>query len=324
MTPGGDELLEALARATGGTPSWERMMFVKNVGPIPTLSEDPGDSLEARGFQLLLLDGNGGIGHFVKCRAAADPRGAREAWVYDQLRRGPAAPSVPRTAVAVGQTLRVIVTEAIQGESYAARLDRRTLEERLGDAATVLETMRGIRAALPASDAPATFDAAAALEGSLATLAKAGFPAGAIQTLRAAAAGTVPWRSQHGDLWLANILWNAHGPVLFDFEAYGEIGHPMFDAWHLARSIYRYRGKGPGWLRILNPALPLDRAWNELLRAEQHRSGGGDEDLRPGLVWYIVTMAATLLERGIPERFSRPFLNDARRVARLSRPRRLA
>lgn len=318
MTPDLTTLREAVRAATGREPDWEELAFFRNVAPVPTLVDAPGDTVGSRGFHLVVTDGRARITHYLKCRAANDRRAAREADLLEQLSGTAAASCVPRVTVTRGARMQVIAQQAVAGTRLERRLgDRRAADRAPEDAAEILRVMDRIRSVVPHLAAAAAHDAEVDLESSFTALERVGVGSAILATLRTASAETWPWQAQHGDLWPPNVIWSSQGPVLLDFESFGEIGHPMFDAWHLARSGWQASGHQTSWLGILTPQSAVERGWLALLAARQAGRHGAGNDLRPSLAWYAVRIAATLVRRGVPERFSQPYLDDLARVAGL-------
>lgn len=310
-------MLAAIHRVTGRIPRWSEMVLLRNVSAVPSLTDDPGDTLDARGFHLVLVDWRGRITHYAKCRASDDPRAVREGELLVRLAGTSAAACVPRAVVIHQGRLRVLAAEAVVGERLDLRLRRRSADEAQDDAAAILRAMDRIRSVVPTPEPSRSLDAGAELAAPLALLERAGQPADTTALIHAAVQGTWRRQPQHGDLWPGNVIWSAQGPVLLDFESFGEVEHPMFDAWHLVRSTCHARNDHGSWLDVLSPRSAADQQWRNLLDKVQADTGVPGGDLRAGLAWYIVRMAATLLARGVPERITRPYLADVHRVAAL-------
>ena len=89
-------------------------------------------------------------------------------------------------------------------------------------------------------------------------------------------------------------------PVLLDFEAFGEGGVPLFDAWNLIRSIPDRAGhhvSPSAWWRGSLADAALSRA---------SAFGFGEASTLATLAWFLTVQAATLMKRGVPEDYIRP------------------
>ena len=124
----------------------------------------------------------------------------------------------------------------------------------------------------------------------------------------AAAAGDVPAVPQHGDLWERNLLLANGRMWAIDFEAYGDVLVPLYDALHLMFTT--------GWSRAGASASGLDRlrgpdaeahGCRTLLNDRAAADGLAPEHLDGILLFYLARMAAELRARHGDDRYSRPY-----------------
>src|SRR4051812_10959768 len=68
MNSGFAALLEQAGFDTTERDFWRRIVMVHNAGTLPAERPDEGDVISTRGFNALVLDHQGALTHFCKCR----------------------------------------------------------------------------------------------------------------------------------------------------------------------------------------------------------------------------------------------------------------
>jgi len=304
--------LAGLLRETGVTvsPDWRDVIVVQNYAPIP-MAHDPraGRWAGKNGFNLVVLS-NGTPAWYCKCRTAGDAVLERETAIRSRLAgTRPGALSVPPARIASSHRIAVQAGPFVDATNFGRVLAGLSTT---GFADLLRRTARG------AADLAslALRDAADLLHPPATVNLRADAPEPLTAVL--AAAGELPARPQHGDLWWRNLLV-AHGELwALDFERYGTLWVPLFDDIHLvwtslslrdataACTLERIRSSGPD-ARACR-ALLLERAAAEQLTAAQ---------LDGVLVFYLLTMAADLRTVAGDDRFAAPYLADLGHAATL-------
>jgi hypothetical protein len=143
-----------------------------------------------------------------------------------------------------------------------------------------------------------------------------------------ASAGRVRRVLQHGDLWPRNILRHEGSWKLLDFDSFGRIQVPLYDAFHLVRHCWALRQRtrrGVGeWVRA-SAKLPNHRpSWIESLCSPgaaqvyqrtlgwaRQRHGLSDAEAVGTLAFYLIDMAARMYHRPlVPMQYVEPILGD--------------
>ncbi|MEO8031329.1 MAG: phosphotransferase [Gemmatimonadota bacterium] len=308
--------------------AWSSVIMHRNVGAIPVSELPAGEFNWNRGFDLLLLDRDGRQTHVCKVRPARDLRARNEALVMAAMRLDPEVSSLlPPSYYRSVPDLQVLVTAFLPGRPYQHRL-------RLISAADWLSDMREV---LPLS---CRFSARAAelipslsghgdpLDLSLQTadefsyLAGLGIESDKLMTLRRRLEAMAPLRAslQHGDLWPANLLHDRGSWSLLDFEAFGRIKVPLFDAIHLLRTCLEIRTgeqDSPLWLRRVLGPQPDSKACRQLMMEAAQREGVSAEQAVGVLIHYWAVFARRSHLAGNPRGFWEPLLSEVREMARL-------
>jgi predicted trehalose synthase len=140
-----------------------------------------------------------------------------------------------------------------------------------------------------------------------------------------AAAGRLRRVPQHGDLWPMNVLRYDGRWLLLDFEIFGRIQVPLYDAFHLVRSCWAMR---QGWLqrtvhRLRSPTTSTTAPnWVACLRSSasdpyrqtlawaRARHGLTNTDAVGALAFYMVDVAARIYLRRVRMEYVEPYLSD--------------
>jgi hypothetical protein len=124
---------------------------------------------------------------------------------------------------------------------------------------------------------------------------------------------------QHGDMWPANIVKTRRGWQILDFEDYGLIQVPLFDAIHFARSAPMPRN-GATWFDVMcAPDTEWSTATRLVLRAAAQRRGLERDVVTGTLIYYLVSMTARLHERDNPRAVWGGLLSEVQSLAGLLR-----
>jgi len=297
----------ALHQLGDALPSdWRRIVMIKNDGPIPVPRHDViGDA--ARGFNLLVLSDAGEPAYYVRCRDSRDTTAAREAEVLRRLSESPdIRPHLPESAGIRADGIQVLATRYMDGQLFAHLL-RKMSQDEWRDAVlelTALATAIGRvgQAGLPELARAEPFDFWREGEESLALL-----PMSSEQIAATAAAlragGTAPPFPQHGDLWPGNVIREKGVWRLLDFDLFGRVEAPLFDACHLTFTSTEYllsggHGLDTPWIRHLEGHDILGRGGREVLRQNAVAQGLSADQAVGGLVYYLVEATARLLRKG--------------------------
>lgn len=311
--------------------AWSRALLVQSEGEIPPSRATPGDHPWNRGFNMILLGPGGVPRHFCRCRHAADEAARRAFAIQATLCGVPELKHIiPPTHDASDDRIQVQLSAFQSGERYdslAARLGQSAWEESLEhilEAADLLSTRAA--AALPGllQTGPVSLVTASAMH--LATLQSAGVAGADLEILTAAlaAAGAVPRRLQHGDLWTRNIIWARGSCWLLDLDLFGLVQVPLYDVFELVRSSSELRGllrpsTGSAWLPRMARADATARAGRRVIARARKRLGLTAHQTTGVLTYFVVDTAARLYGRGAPPALEAPYFADVETLARTLR-----
>ncbi len=307
------------------TVPWRRVLLVNNVGGVP--GEDArGDVVASRGFNLIVLDEGGAPTLFCKCRPASAGWNRGSALVAQMS-------GIPELATVVAPTWSVHsdmidaeVSRYLRGELLERRIRSMTAVQlgvaldgilaaaaRLAThAARVEPQLAGGLAGISLSD-EASWIMPAVVDAGLAS-ADAGRLEAAL-----ACAGTLPRCLQHGDLWPRNALEADGHWHLLDFEMYGRVQVPLYDAFHLVRTSWDARAGRNGAHRAWLDGMRSNGADNDVFRATigraARKAGLSAAQVGGALVYYVVHFAASLYRRGILARDVEPYMFEVSRLA---------
>ena len=307
-------LAQALGVAVGALgdtlpADWRRIVMIKNDGPIPVpvrpLVGDPD-----RGFNLLLLSESGQPVHYVRCRDATDAVATREAEILQRLSEAPDVRAhIPESASSRADGIQVLASRYMQGRLLAHVLRgmpaarwREALFE-LTDLAMSIGAAAEQR--VPGLRNPAPFVFLTEAEEPLGSLAASGLAQQDAEALARllAHAGSVARFPQHGDLWPGNVIRDGAVWRLLDFELFGRVEAPLFDACHLTYTSTEYlltggRGFGGSWIAHLRNERPVGLAARAVLRRSADAHGLAPREAIGALIYCFVEMSDRLRRRG--------------------------
>ena len=319
-------VLAALGEAAPAALDWARIVIYRNEAPVPPSRRPAGDHAWNRGFHALIVEPGGHSRYFCSCRPANDEALQRASRIREALSAHPdLAAHVPWTRSARGAVIQVQVSAYVSGSLYETDLRSSSVAAWGRTAEEVLLTAEHITGCAARDltglwSAVAAVDLAAAGEAPLAHLAAAGVRPDRLAALRRALArvGRVPGRLQHGDLWPGNVLHHGDSWWLLDYELFGEVRVPLYDALHLLRTSDRIRRPRAGtWVASLMDETAETAATRDILGRVARRHGLVPEQVAAAFVYYIVDVAARSWRRQVAEDFWEPVLAEAETVADL-------
>jgi len=332
MTSGFAALLEQAGFDTSERSFWQRVVIVHNAGMLPAERLDEDDVMATRGFNALVLDRRGVPTHFCKCRPPT------KAWIrqtdlYARMSMVPALRRViPRARDVSSRDLHMSITTYVPGRLLASRVWWMppvtlgvTLREILGQMETISKHAAAIDPDEPLREAHVDLEARAAwafdaIPPSLLAPQKA-----SVLRTTVAAAGRIRRVPQHGDLWPMNVLRYDGRWLLLDFEIFGRIQVPLYDAFHLVRNCWAMRrgwlSRTVQWLRnpIAGRPAPNWIAWLHSSSADPYRQTLAwararhrltNTEAVGALAFYLVDVAARMYRRRVPFPFVEPYLSD--------------
>jgi len=336
MTSAFASLLEQAGFDTNARGFWQRVVMVHNWGMLPAEQLDEGDVMATRGFNALVLDRSGVPTHFCKCRPPT------EAWIrqtalYARMSAVPALRRmIPRARDVSSRDLHMSITTYVPGRLLVLRVPwmrRRTLAATLREILEEMDTISRHAAVIdPEDDAYVDLAAKAAwafdaIPSSLLAPEKA-----AVLRATVAAARGLRRVPQHGDLWPMNVIRYDGRWLLLDFEIFGRIQVPLYDAFHLVRSCWALR---QGWLHrtvnwLRNPTASTSAPnWIACLRSSscdpyrqtlawaRARHGLTSTEAVGALAFYSIDVAARMYLRRLQMDWVEPYLSDLRVLADL-------
>lgn len=299
-------LLSGIDSELGGGPRrWSDVVVVRNVGPLLTTAPIEGDVISNRGFNAILCAAGGPPGHFLKLRPVHHRLFEREAAVTVILsERAGTRSLVPASRTFTVGPARVLAQEFVAGRSLDMLIRTHHRRNWQQGAAQVLGAAtplwEGIAAAAAGAgfERPARVDVAALLTD-LDLLASQGVEGGAVRSLRARLeSARLPAVPQHGDFWPRNVLVEATGWRVLDFECCGDVMLPLYDVLHFLRGCAE-AAEG-GLIRASRPWLDAIGQSPVLLGEFQRLAHGlNGEAVEATLAAYLVDFAARLHRRGI-------------------------
>ncbi len=333
------QISDELARLLGlaGYPAaavndfdWSRLLVVQNIGPVPPEEGHPEYSGWNRGVGLALIDARGRPTHYVKCRPVGGGTAGRESRVLAALGANPDLRSLlPTVRESASTRAHLQLIPYLAGENFEA----------VGDVMKPAAWADAINGILDAMDRIASAANAQCVEWQgpddmisvaeevapvLEYLQALGLSAHDAAILRDATdrAGMVRAQLQHGDLWPANIIKSKSGWRILDFEHYGVLRLPLFDALHLIRSApgLRRAALSGVWLQaITDPQNAWSRTSQMLIRSAADRRQLDDPHIVGLMVFYLATMTSVLQRRGNQPFIWERLLRETQRLAMLLR-----
>jgi hypothetical protein len=232
------EIARLLAEAGVTEPfDWKDIVIRQNYAMVPTPSGAGDLAAMNVGFNLNVLSHGSPI-YFAKCRDAGDPELQRSTAIRNCLAgERDDGLSVSPAGIASSGRMTVQVSRFIPGSNLGEVVLGLTIPEYLGMLRTVLFGNAALSRLVMSEPGllearPATLSLSAIASRVVDDAAQlAALDHGEHSALTAAllAAGDVPSRPQHGDLWWANLLASGGRIWLLDFDSYGEIRVPLFD-----------------------------------------------------------------------------------------------
>ena len=270
-----------------------------------------GPSPEGHGFKLVLLDDDGRISHFCKCAGTNVEWLRREAEVVEALRSDTdIAPRVMRVWSAATPAIRVLVSAFAPGGDWRARVRKQSTAEWTASTLEVLDLALRISNLAPTlvphyadRSLVSVIDEADPLLHLLERLGSSQRVLDEIRT-RMTIVPPVERTVQHGDLWAPNILDTPDGWRLTDFELFGDVCVPLYDALHFVRTSMELRhttGSEFSWLATMQEGGPDATAARSLLRYAADRSSLTEAQRVAVALYYVVDIAARLAMRRAPK-----------------------
>lgn len=310
--------------ADAGVPqkvSWQDVVL--SLAPSPSGDAYSDDDDWDRGFNLVVLDG-GVPEYYCKFRPTGDPGIQRETRVRQYLRRGtPGDLSVPDVHTASSGAIDVQVSPFIRGSHYGRIAPMQSLDDYLQTVRSVLagasrlsDVAQETGLILEAGTASVGLaDSAAEHLDYLAPLLD--LSAGSLDALHQAltAAGEVPSRPQHGDLWWRNLLVDGDSVWVIDLEDYGTLQVPLYDDLTLLSStIVLHAGSSFGEMEYLFGDSTESRSCRDLVTARAEAEGLKGKQLIGVLAYYVIHRASVVHRRsGQP--YADPHIANVRFVA---------
>ena len=306
------ELLESAGIGDANEPDlWKRAVMLHVAGLLPPPRDLPNANREA-GFHLLLLDEFGNVVHRVKCRAADDEWFQRECDTLAALKDDPELSGlVLQVATAASRNLRIHVSRQLPGGSYLTAMRRQGLSDWQGSVEEILANVHKIgeraKRTIPwlQSSSP-TVSLTRALEHRFEQLEDRDIDAASIAALREALEGvSVPCHPQHGDLWPGNIIQDEHGRwCVIDYETFGQVEFPLYDAYHLVWSSRHATGRRGIWPWKASRESAWQEARNEILERSVRRYGLTDRQAGALRLAFMIELTAHRMRPGAPPAYS--------------------
>jgi len=329
------ELLVAADRAgnlTRDIPE-DGILIVENYGAIPPAVRRSGCYVWNRGFNVVLLGRDDAPRYFCKCRPIADGNLERETAVLRALNSDPELCTiVPRASGARDGEVQLQLNEFVPGWLYERALPRLTEFAWVESMAQILSVARmvsrratNLLPSLLTTPAPAPAPLCVAAANALRELSAVGLAADVLQGLERALAraGAIPPLLQHGDLWPGNVLWHHGSWRLLDFEVFGIVQTPLYDACHFVRNCWTLReprvAATTTWVaRLASDARDAELCRRTILTEARHL-GLAATQAAGVLAYYVVDATAQLIRRGTPQVAWAPLMREVLAAGELLR-----
>lgn len=317
-----DLLTQAGVRTSPADMFWSDLVILHNRGGVPPPREDHTYSDLIRGFHVLVLGPRGRPTHRCKCRPAAEGP-YRESLITQSLSRVPElARIVPPTTCVTGRTIHLQASVFLPGASLEPVCATAPAQTCVRVMQRLLETANNVaRCAVRLPElgiATGTLELAAEARPRLQSLETV-LPQEDVAALANALDGAEPLLAapQHGDLWPANALNYAGSYWLLDFESYGVARVPLYDMFHVLRTVSDLRdGSSVPWLdRAANPTT-FAAACGPFADQQATRAGVSRHQAARCLVYYVVHVAAETFRNGVFPAFWKAHVREAMVLAR--------
>lgn len=303
-----DEILRLLREAgVPGPLDWRNVVVVYGYAPIPPPKHFAASPGWNRGLNLVILS-KGTPTYFAKCRPAGDVVLERETMIRSCLAgERPSGVSVAPVTLASSDRLAVQVSPFLRGPHYGRMVRRQRTPQYLD---TLRMVLRGasemsdlaLRDCPPMRRPSHQINLAAAAQDNLSAAAQlAELTPDQHRSLSDVVCGAndVPSRPQHGDFWWQNLVIVDGQFWAIDFDSYGELQVPLFDDITLVLTTLGVRAQGAvQGLARLSSDEPEAHACRQLLASRAVAEGLQPSQLDALVVYYLVTMAATVHRRG--------------------------
>jgi hypothetical protein len=278
----------------------------------------------------MVLGSDGRPSFFCKCRPLTNARLRHELDVLmtlgaDQRTRE----TVPRTWGVKSEDLQLLVSEYIRGTPFD-RIVVNLSATRWVDSMTEILDVESRVAKTVAHVMPARVERSVSMREaaspSLSYLESTGLlDSEAVTALDEALrlGSRVDAHPQHGDLWPQNIVGSGGSWRLLDFEDFGNVVVPLYDAWHLVRTcsdlrrhgVRKYGSTPELWIdRLAGRGDEAAASWHTIaVAAREH--GLNTNQILAGLVYYVSHIATVFHKRGGPRWYWEPHTLEARRLA---------
>jgi hypothetical protein len=317
----------------GGIPAesledWERVAFMANWGSLTLSGSDPHQNVSNRGLHVVVSTPGGEPTHYCKLRRV-DPNGVplREAVLLQHLCRHPlSAPYVPRTTVARDEQIEAQVAEYLTGDRLDRLVPQLSLVQRSEVMSRVLHAAAAVAAA--ARELPEAFPS---LKSHVSVVDEA---REAIELLSGLGISTsdcelfervlrevepLPAVAQHRDLWPKNVIQQSTDYKIVDFDDYGIVSVPLYDAFHLVLSVDDLaRPRHPNlWLERLGFSDDTAIQMRAVLRQAPDAAGLNSEQKVACLLYYLIDVPVFIYQRGAPEIYWGRYRNELPLLASL-------
>jgi hypothetical protein len=326
-------LLEKAGVDTSERGFWKHVVIVNNYGPLPARRLNGGGVAQTEGFNAVVLDRHGLPTHFCKCRPPTT-WWIRQTEMCARLSREPALRQmIPSSWAVSAPDIHMSISTYVPGrlfDSMVSGMPAAGLGVALREILEAVETI-AMHYAIAEPDVfsgQTHIDLAAEAEWAFDAIPPSRLaPAQASAVRQAiASAGAVRRVLQHGDLWPRNILrfdgcWN-----LLDFDGFGRIQAPLYDAFHLVRlcwALRQRRRRVLEWVRARATLRNRPATWVDSLRSpgatEAYQRTLGWARVRHGLsqqaatgtlAFYLINVVARMCRRQLPMPYVEPVLGD--------------
>lgn len=326
-------MISKLARLLGtldlegvGIPRWSDVVTLDGGARLPVVLPIRGNYLWNWGFNALVLDRRGAPRYFCKCRPPS-PEVQRTTRLRVLLSHDPVVRGiVPLTWSGGDAHVHLDVSPFLPGRLYDVVLPS------LGRAAwgTTLVAIldandrlaRRAPEVMPELAGAPRVGFRAEAESRLDRLAAVGFAAGDVALLGALldAGGDVPARPQHVDLWARNVIEGEAGQwCVLDFDIYGDVRVPLYDACHLvctstARRAEAAHAAPRAWVDRLADGEDLVREGVAALRWAIDREQLDGAASGSALTYYLIENAVRLYERGAERQYWELAMEEVHRL----------
>ena len=308
------------------SPHWHDCLVIRNLGGVAQSDLEDLSHGGHRGFNLILLDRRGRPTRYCKCRHKSFEKLRQETALLETLSADSAlAHILPRTRGGSWGSLQVQASTYVPGVRLDALLPAMNVPQWEASVERILTASKLVSdhalALIPnVPGGPSAVSLGDAGSDALQRFRSWDFPRAAVDALGAILEQTppLPRSPQHCDLWAANVIGDGKSWWILDFDRFGDVQVPLYDACHLVRTsmvLLEPHAEPVAWIDRLTATTPAADSCRAIIRTTADRYGLSAGQAVGAAVFYIVHIAATFRASGRKSFLWKPLMLETERLA---------